>query len=306
MEKENTSVEDIIASAQASMTDFPVNGRFLITTMVEKIARNDKPYFNLNLKDKTGSLSAKRFTRGEAEFESLKSIYLEGNIVEIEGVYQYDWDSVKINNERLLESYEVEPNEFEEPSDINLDELIATLMDTIESIQNQHLKQLLLLIFDDDEIREAYITCPASIGMHHSYKHGNIEHTVSMIKIFRTLEKNYGNAYALDSDLIYAGIILHDIGKIKEYSINNGIPQRNHGHGLIGHFSLGEQIVMEYIKQIDYFPEELAWKLRHLILSHHGRKEYGSPVGPQIPEAVILHLIDSLDAKFKEINFLNN
>ena len=302
MEKENISVEDIITSAQASMNDFPINGRFLITSIVEKTTKYDKPYFNLKLKDKTGSLSAKRFTRGETEFESLKSIYLEGNIVEIEGVYQHEWDSVKIKNERLLEPYEVEPNEFEEPSNINIDELISTLMDTIDSIQNRHLKLLLLLIFDEDEILQAYFTCPASIGMHHSYKHGNIEHTISMIKIFRTLEKNYGNAYALDSDLIYAGIILHDIGKIREYSIKNSIPTRNHGYGLIGHFSLGEEIVIEYIKQIDGFPEDLEWKLRHLILSHHGRKEYGSPVEPQIPEAELLHLIDFLDAKYKERN----
>ena len=301
-EKEFIPVEDIITSAQVSMNDFPINGRFLITSIVEKTTRYDKPYFNLKLKDKTGNLSAKRFTSGETEFESLKSIYLEGNIVEIEGVYQHDWDSVKINYERLLESYEYDPNDFEESSDINIDKLISALMDTIDSIQNEYLKKLLLLIFGDDEIRQAYFECPASVGMHHSYKHGNLEHTVSMIRIFQTLEKNYKKVYDIDSDLIYTGIIVHDIGKIKEFSIKNGIPARNHGYGLIGHFSLGEEIVVEYISQIDNFPEDLKCRIRHLILSHHGRKEYGSPVESQILEAQILHLIDFLDAKYREKN----
>ena len=300
MEKEPISIEDIIASAQLSTNDFLINGRFLITNMVERTARNDKPYFNLQLKDKTGNMSAKRFTRGESEFESLKSIYLEGVIIEIEGVYQHDWDSVKINNERVLDFYEYDSADFEESSDINVDKLTSTLVDTIESIKNDFFKNLLTLIFEDDEIRQAYFECPASVGLHHSYKHGNLEHSVSMISIFRKLEENYENAYNLDIDLVYTGIILHDIGKIKVYSIKNGIPKRNHGYGLIGHFGLGEEIVLKVIRQIEDFPEDLEWKLRHLILSHHGRKEYGSPVEPQTPEAEILHLIDSLDAKYKE------
>lgn len=303
MEKEYISVKDIIASAQLSMNDFLINGRFLVVDVVEKVARNDKPYFNIKLKDKTGNLSAKRFTSGQNEFESLKSIYLEGNIVEIEGIYQHDWDSVKVNNENMLKPYEYNLSDFEEPSNIDLEILTSILMDLIDSIQNKYLKKLLELIFSDNEIRQAYFTCPASVNMHHSYKYGNLEHTVNMIKIFQNLEENYGNSYGLDIDLIYTGIILHDIGKTKEYSIKNGIPVRNHGYGLIGHFSLGEEIVLEHIRKIDDFPEELEMKLRHLVLSHHGKNEYGSPVEPQIPEAEILHLIDSLDAKYRQSNY---
>jgi len=303
MEKEYISVKDIIASAQLSMNDFLINGRFLITDVVENVARNDKPYFNIKLKDKTGNLSAKRFTSGENEFESLKSIYLEGNIVEIEGNYPHDWDSVKVNNENMLEPYEYNLYDFEESSNIDLEILTSTLMIIVDSIRNIYLKKLLELIFSDNEIHQAYYTCPASVSMHHSYKHGNLEHTISMIKIFQILEENYGNSNDLDCDLIYIGIILHDIGKIKEYSIKNGIPVRNHGYSLIGHFSLGEEIVLQHIRKIIDFPEVLEIKLRHLILSHHGKKEYGSPIEPQIPEAEILHLIDSLDAKYKEQNY---
>lgn len=302
MEKEYILVEDIIALAQVTLNDFPINGKFLITSVVEKSTKYNTPYLNINLKDKTGEIRAKRFTRGLTEFKSIKLIYLEGNVVETEGIYQNEWDSVKINHERLLESYEYDTNDYEESSDINVDKLTSTLMNTIDLIENNYLKNLLTLIFGDNDIWQAYFECPASVGMHHSYTHGNLEHTVSMIRIFQAVEENYGNTYNLDSDLVYTGIILHDIGKIKEYSIKNGIPMRNHGYGLIGHFSLGEEIVLNFIRQIEDFPEDLEWKLRHLILSHHGRKEYGSPIEPQIPEAEILHFLDLLDAKYKERN----
>jgi 3'-5' exoribonuclease len=119
-----------------------------------------------------------------------------------------------------------------------------------------------------------------------------------MILIFQQLINNYTEITSIDIDLVFIGILLHDIGKVKEYSIRNGIPIRNLGYGLIGHFALGDEIICKYIKRIEYFPENLEWKLRHLIQSHHGRKEYGSPIEPQIQEATILYLIDSLDAKF--------
>ena len=121
---------------------------------------------------------------------------------------------------------------------------------------------------------------------------------------FWQIQNNYEIFSPINSDLVYTGIILHDIGKVKEFSINYGIPVRNQGYGLIGHFSLGEEIILKYVRMIKSFPEDLEWKLRHIILSHHGRKEYGSSVEPQIPEAEIIYHLDSLDANYKKINFL--
>ncbi len=298
MERELISVEDIIISAQNSINDFPINGKFLITDIIEKTTKNGDPYYNIKLKDKTGNLKAKRFTNGDSEFKSLNTIYLIGNIIEIEGIYQNEWDSLKINTEKLIESDDCESFVVDESSDIDIDNLTFTLNEIINSIQNKYLKNLLVLIFRDNDIRQACFDCPSSVGMHHSYKHGNLKHIVSMLKTFQTLEENYRHGYDLDRDLIYTGIIIHDIGKTKEYLIKNGIPLRNPGYGLIGHFSLGIEIVAQYIKQIENFPEDLERKLVHLILSHHGRKEYGSPIEPQTPEAEILHLLDNLDARF--------
>lgn len=104
MEKEFTSIEEIIASAQSSLNDFPIKGRFLITNVIKKMANNRTQYYFLSLKYKTGQLNAKRFTSGELEFRSLNAIYLVGNIIEIEGIYQNEWLSMKIFNEILIES----------------------------------------------------------------------------------------------------------------------------------------------------------------------------------------------------------
>lgn len=115
MEREYISIEDIIASAQGSINNFSINGRFLITSVIKKTTINGKPYFNITLKDKTGNLNAKRFTSGESEFESLNNIYLLGNIVELEGIYQYEWDSVKIAAEKLIKSFIKElPHEIQD------------------------------------------------------------------------------------------------------------------------------------------------------------------------------------------------
>jgi len=113
MEREYVLIEDIIASAQSSINNFSINGKFVITSVIKKTAINGTPYFNIKLKDKTGNLNAKRFTSGDSEFESLSTIYLLRNIVELEGIYQYEWNSVKITAEKLIKSFTEElPHEI--------------------------------------------------------------------------------------------------------------------------------------------------------------------------------------------------
>jgi len=134
MEKEFTSIEDIIASAQSSLNDFPIKGRFLITSVIKKMANNRTQYYFLNLKYKTGELNAKRFTGGELEFRSLNAIYLVGNIIEIEGIYQNEWQSMKIFNEKLIESITKElPHDIQNKSLENtIKKELARLKDLIK------------------------------------------------------------------------------------------------------------------------------------------------------------------------------
>jgi len=161
------------------------------------------------------------------------------------------------------------------------------------------LKKLLEEIFNNEDIKDKYFKCPSSIKKHHAYKYGNLEHVVCMIKLFKTLEKFYNRNTNLDVDLIYTGIILHDIGKLYEYTIYNGVPKLIPGSTLYGHLVLGIELVSKFMNAINGFPKDLKNKIRHLILSHHGPKEWGSLVEPQFPEAEFLHYLDMVDSRFK-------
>ena len=130
MEREYISIEDIITSAQGSINDFFIKGRFLIISVREKIARNGTPYYSLSLEYKTGKLNANRFTSGELEFGSLNAIYLVGNIIEIEGIYQNEWNSMKIFTEKLIESIIEElPNENQDINEENFHKKNLTLLE---------------------------------------------------------------------------------------------------------------------------------------------------------------------------------
>lgn len=298
MEQLSCNIEEIIALAKESKSDFPFKGEYQIVNVSKDISKIGKLYYKLMLHDKTGVIRAVRFVDKEDTLKKLTDIYETGNIIAIEGNYQSKFDSVRIYNERVLKNSEINAEEYVTPSKFNVTELREILEDTICSINNEYLNLILKNIFNDKYLKEKYYECPSSIGFHHSYRSGNLKHVVSMIKTFNTLVKNYEFNEKYDNDLIYTGIILHDIGKTKEYYINNGFPVRNAGYGLMGHIFLGAEIVSNFIKEIEYFPLELEEKLMHLILSHHGRKEFGSPVEPQIKEAEILHYLDILDSNF--------
>ncbi len=298
MEQSSINIEQIVALAKGSKLDFVIIGKYQVVNVIQDISKIGKSYFKLRLRDKTGEIRAVRFVDKEHIFENLKEIYDQGNIITIEGNYQSKFDSVRIYHEKALDSNEFNAEEYVLPSKINVTELGEILEDTISSINNNYLKLILKNIFNDKSLRKRYYNCPSSIGFHHSYRYGNLQHVVSMIQTFNTIVNNYEFQEICSIDLVYTGIIVHDLGKIKEYKINNGYPVRNVGYGLMGHIFLGADIVSSFIKEIEDFPHELEEKLIHLILSHHGRKEYGSPVEPQIKEAEILHHLDILDSKF--------
>lgn len=160
------------------------------------------------------------------------------------------------------------------------------------------MKDLLNKIFNDCEIKEKFYTCPASILHHHPYQGGTLQHTIGMVECFSRIEEYYQRNTLLNVDLIYTGLLLHDIGKINEYYIYNGISLINKQFALIGHIILGDQLISSIIDQIENFPQDLENQIRHIILSHHGRKEWGSPVEPQSNEAEIVHYLDLLDSRF--------
>ena len=160
-------------------------------------------------------------------------------------------------------------------------------------IQHPALQKLLSAFFDDDKTRELFKRAPAAKGFHHSYIGGLLEHTLS---VTRLLDAVSGHYTGLNRDLILAGGILHDIGKIHEFTYDRLIDYSNEGR-LIGHIVMGVEMIDAKIASIPDFPPQLAMELRHIILSHHGVLEFGSPKRPKTVEALFVHHIDDLDAK---------
>jgi 3'-5' exoribonuclease len=172
-------------------------------------------------------------------------------------------------------------------------EMLDELKNHLTEIKNPYISALVDSFVDDEEFMERFSHCPAAISRHQNYLGGLLEHTLNLIHICKTLLKVHPE---LDKDLLIAGCFLHDIGKIREYEISTAITTSKEGQ-MIGHISIGQQMVEEKISKIAGFPEDLRLKLSHIILSHHGKMEWGSPKEPQFPEALAVHLADQMDAQ---------
>jgi len=280
-------------------TDFSYRIRLQLLEKNRYTTKNNRPYLTLTMRDKHNTFTKfKKWTDNEEEFSSYFKLFQIGKIYEIEAIYSKQYNSSVIIEFKKLNSNEYQLEHFIPPSNKNIDDLINELFKYIQNIKNECLKELLTKTFSIAKIRMKYISCPASIKHHHAYEHGNLEHVISMLNLLERLIKFYGQHANLDIDLIKTGIIFHDIGKIKEYSVINSVPSRNNKAAMLTHITLGDSILIKIIRTIQGFPKDLENKLRHIISSHHGRKEWGAPIEPGFPEAEIVHLLDMIDSRF--------
>ncbi len=290
---------DIILKATNSQSNFDFKTKLQVIEQTQKIAKNMKPYLIVTLRDSTNELrNVKKWIDNENDLEAQSQKLAVGNILEIDGTYERPYGP-NIKKSKVLKKDEINIHDFVKQPELDKEALIGVIFEVISNIKNELLKKFLEDIFKDENIKIKYIECPSSIKYHHSYKYGNLEHTVGMIKIFRQLVTHYIRNTNLDIDLIYTGIIVHDIGKLLEYELNNEIPRIIKGSDLHGHLILGTQLVSRYMNKIDNFPKDLKNRIRHMILSHHGKEEWDSIVKPQFPEAELLHYLDMIDSRFK-------
>lgn len=293
-------VNELLTKIKELKTDFYFKSRLQITDQIISTTKQGKPYLIFSMRDNTKEIRNVRKWINESEkLDHLCDFYDIGSIFEIGGKFDKKYNSISINSAKKLSSNEFSLKDYVKLPDINVEDLNKCLFETISEIHNEKLKELLNKIFDDNDISTKFFECPSSIKIHHPYKYGNLEHTNGMLTIFKNFEAFYKRNTLFDVDLIYTGIILHDIGKIHEYSIYNGLPISNKEYSLLGHHILGDQLVLKKIKEIDDFPKDLENRIRHIILSHHGKKEWGSPIEPQFPEAEIIHYLDMIDSRFK-------
>jgi len=268
--------------------------------------RNGSYYFTLKVQDALGEMMLKYWGGENQEkvkeiFDSIKVdsiIYIEGTVKEFNGKLDLN---VNEGGLKTLKQGEYDLTEFIRTTEKDPDEMLNEIKKSIDSVQNEELKKLLNAFFEDKQFIEKFKSSPAAMYKHHGWIGGLLEHTLSVLKICCDLAKYH----KLDKDLLIAGAILHDIGKTQEFETTSLIKVTDKGN-LLGHITLGVQMLSEKIEKID-ISEITKNKLFHILISHHGKKEYGCPKLPSFPEALIIAKADELDAfTIQMIDFKEN
>ncbi len=281
----------------------PVNGEFLIIESQLRIAKNGNSYLALKLGDNTGELPAKIWGANEELFQALAV----GKVLAIsnlkprvyQGQIQLDWDSKNSENYQLLADNLVDTTRFLPKTPGKIEDYRKRLRVIIDGIKAPFLQKVLAIFFEDQQFLKEFLTYPAALKRHHNYLGGLVEHTVGVATVCQVIGTYY---QYVNVDLLVTGAILHDIGKTKTYQITSGFEGTNEGK-LIGHLVLGismvERACEQVISELGRTEEIIVLRnsLLHLLASHHGIMEWGSPIEPLTLEACLLHHADNLDAQ---------
>ncbi len=278
-----------------------VDSPFLVKEMSLYETKAGKPYLRLILMDKTGEAPAMVWDNANqvAPFCQPGSISrFVAQVQSYKGALQ-----LKVVRVEEINPDEVELESFMPATSFDISDMVKELKGLIESVRSPHLHSLLLSFVNDRKLWDLIVKAPAAKRMHHAYIGGLLEHTLG---ICRAVDKISGLYPGVDRDLLMAGAFLHDIGKIREFSF--AIPPFNYSDEgrLLGHMAICLEILGEKIAALPDFPEQTALLLKHLILSHHGRYEYGSPSLPMTKEAFVLNFLDDLDAKMNYLDRLSS
>ena len=272
-----------------------INEIYLCTSKQAALTKSGKPYDNVLLQDKTGTLDAKIWDPGSVgidEFDALDYIAVTGDVTSFQGNLQ-----LSIKRVRKVGEGEYEPENYLPVSDKDIDEMYQEMMGYIASVKNPYLSRLLHMFFDDADFAKAFKFHSAANSVHHGFVGGPREHTVCVTRNCNYFAQNY---QFLNRDLLLTAAMFHDIGKLKELSTFPANDYTDAGQ-LLGHIMIGAEWIGEKIREIDGFPEVLANELKHCILAHHGELEYGSPKKPALVEALALSFADNLDAKMETV-----
>ncbi len=259
-----------------------------------KNSQQNKPYYNVLLSDKTGEIRARIFPEDFALCDQNSKVgqivYVSGTVKEYMGKFQLIINEMQICND-------IAPEEFLPVTSRDRSEMMQDLMDEIKSIKNPHLKSLLETFWNNQTNKDLFYNYPAAEMVHHAYIGGLLEHTWEMYILGKAYVKLYPQ---LDWDLLFTGTIFHDIGKIEELEIVGATLARSTSGKLVAHIGQGLLMIDRIIEKMPDFPTELRNKLYHLILSHQGKLEYGSPIQPQTLEALILSFVDANSAEMNQ------
>lgn len=279
-------VADLSARENQSITGF-----FAAGSKQVRSKKDGSRYFALTLADRTGQIEARVWDADSAgDFEP-------GDVVKIRGqVCRYN-EKLQINVDKIrrASSDEFVLADFVPQSQRGLDEMWSELQAWIDGFTDPHLKVLLRSFMDDPAIAAAFREAPAAKGLHHAWIGGLLEHVLSLMGICELAARHYPE---VNRDLLLTGAVLHDIGKLRELRWGTSFDYTMEGQ-LLGHITIGVGMIEQKIAAIPDFPPEKRLLVEHLVLSHHGKYEFGSPKLPMTPEAIVLHYLDDLDAKIQ-------
>ena len=269
---------------------------FLVQNKELRTTKNGSLYIQAQLSDRTGTIDARMWDAGKSFFESLGNdtfLKVKGRTEIYQNKIQLIMKSISKTNQDDIKFEDYLPS-----TEKDVNEMFSELKKIAGSIKQPYLLKLLKLFFSDKDFCRDFCSAPAAVQYHHAFLGGVLEHTLSVAKLGEKIAPLYPD---LNKDLLICGIILHDIGKISELCYEKNFQYSDEGQ-LIGHLISGVLMVEEKAKQIDGFPKTLLDLLRHLILSHHGEYEWGSPKLPMTVEALVLHYLDNIDAKIHAFN----
>lgn len=291
---------------------------FLVSTKEVRQKRTGEPYLSMVLSDRTGEIDCKMWDNVGEILETFD----RDDFVKVKGLMQLynNRPQFTIHKLRRVDDGDVDFRDFFPASRQDPELMWQELRGIVCAIGNEHIRGLLNAFLDDPDVAARYRIAPAAKSIHHAFRSGLLEHVLSLLKLARLVGNHYRSMQAcsmhtgsvqagssetssVDVDLLSAGIVLHDIGKIYELSYDRGFNYSAEGQ-LIGHIAIAIRMIADKLRAFPNFPVELRNLIEHMVLSHHGQLEFGSPKLPIFPEALLLHHLDDMDSKMENMRAL--
>ena len=288
-------MKEFFLSDCAQQENKTITSSFVVISKQVKPKKTGEPYLALTLGDRTGQIEAKMWDNVEEAIDAFDQddfVKIKGLINKYKNRFQ-----LTIHKLRRLGDSEIDYSDFLPKTNKDIGELWQTLAGFVASFQNPHLKALVEAFMADPEIAEAYRNAPAAKTLHHAFVGGLLDHVVSLFTLCDLAVRNYPQ---VDRDLLLTGAFLHDIGKVHELAYQRSIAYTTKGQ-LLGHMIIELEMLHQKIARVPGFPDELKILIEHMIISHHGQYEFGSPKLPMFPEALMLHYLDDLDSKMESM-----
>jgi len=286
-------MKDFYVADAAKFENAVVTGYFALSGLQIKEKRQGGQFLALVLSDKTGSFEARMWEDFAEALEHCSEgcyVKVQGQVSKYQGKFQ-----ITLTKMRHAAESEVDAADYVPATRFDVEEMWSELRGYVSDFGNEDLKRLVYSFLDDEQIGPAYKAAPAAKMLHHAWLGGLLEHVLTLVRVCRATAPFYPE---VDADLLVTGAILHDIGKIRELSWKNSFSYTLERQ-MIGHISIAQGMLVEKVKELQPFPEKLRVLVEHMILSHHGKYEFGSPKLPMTPEAVLLNVLDDLEAKMQ-------